>query len=117
MWRRLKNDRVYDLRFELLILKFLELWEGTCVKDSWSRALPKEIFPRFPNLTPAVCINACKAKKFRYAGVQDSVQCFCGNNAPVTRIAPMKECNKVCKGDKSLICGGIWRMNVYYTHI
>ena len=96
-------------------MTFLDLWEGTCVKDSPSRVLPTYI-KGLSNLTPAVCIKACKAKKFRYAGVQFANECFCGNDAPDTRIAPMNECNIYCPGDWSVPCGGYWRMNVFHTH-
>ena len=49
-------------------------------------------------------------------GVQYSYECFCGNKEPPkSAMVSPTDCKKKCSGDKSQICGGVWRMNVFST--
>ena len=53
---------------------------------------------------------------YAYAGVQWGRECFCGNAPPPDdAIVDQSECDWVCSGDQNLICGALWRMNVYET--
>lgn len=96
-------------------------WNGNCVRDSSPpRLLPTNAVPGsnliwgIPNLTPAICIEACEDQGFLFAGVQTGHECWCGNAAPrEDRIVDMGECNQSCSGDSAHKCGGVWRMNVY----
>ena len=68
--------------------------------------------------TPSECIRRCKEvdEGYAYAGVQYGRQCYCGNEAPpVDTFVEQNECNWSCSGDSSLMCGALWRMNVYET--
>ena len=74
-----------ELEMNLLLLYkshtgFISVWDGTCVKDSEPRLLPKGFDMK--SLTPDKCIQACQDKGYSYAGVQTGYQCWCGNQAP-----------------------------------
>ena len=63
------------------------------------------------------CImHTYKAKGFHFAGVEAGFECWCGYvSPPKNKIAPASECNKPCRGDSDIKCGGDWRMNVFTT--
>ena len=63
--------------------------------------------------TPAFCKKACSKEGYKYAGVEYSKQCFCGNELPSTVAPNQSECNMDCSGDTSQKCGGGNRINVY----
>ena len=62
-------------------------------------------------MTPSLCIRQCARRGYRYAGVQYSSQCFCGNS--YGKYGRASNCNMHCNGDKSKICGGTWANSVY----
>jgi len=87
-------------------------WDGQCVEDDNSRLL--DDYNDMTANTPTACIELCTSKGYKYAGVQYSYQCFCGNEAPPSiSLRPLTECSSTCNGDRSQKCGGSWRMNVY----
>ena len=50
---------------------------------------------------------------------QDSTHCFCGNQADiptVTQSSP-NNCNAVCGGNTSQMCGGYWALSIYQLGI
>ena len=61
------------------------------------------------------CKKACFKKGYKYAGLQYSKECFCGNNVPRKVASQQSECNMGCSGDRSQKCGGPNRMNVYLS--
>ena len=53
---------------------------------------------------------------YAYAGVEFGSECFCGNEPPPEdTIVDQSECDWTCHGDRELICGALWRMNVFET--
>ena len=66
-------------------------------------------------MTPAMCINICAKKGFKYAGVQYSSYCFCGNS--YGKYGRANNCNMKCSGNSHKICGGSWANNVYATGV
>ena len=45
-------------------------------------------------------------------------ECFCGNvPPPADTFVDESECDWKCSGDQSIVCGALWRMNVYETGI
>ena len=51
---------------------------------------------------------------YKYAGLQNGNQCFCGSISPPTSaLVSLSECSKPCQGDQGQKCGASWRMNVY----
>jgi hypothetical protein len=57
-------------------------------------------FPDNPNTTVAGCIAMCQSQNYTLAGVEWSVQCFCGNVLIGGAVrAPESECNMGCGGN------------------
>ena len=98
---------------------------GECYLDNPSNLLLPDRTDYRDN-TPQKCISECRKKDFSYAGVQNGVSCFCGNQSPPIRarldggklVPPnfSSRCNQRCEGDHGEKCGGQNReMNVYDT--
>ena len=87
---------------------------GQCFEDNEGglRNLPYRAYSSATN-TVEKCKKACFERNYKFAGVQFSKECFCGNNAPKKFASKASECNMDCSGDKSQKCGGGNRMNVY----
>lgn len=101
--------------------------DGQCVIDNPSRLFTDYIELKGSN-TPDACKRACSLMKkptipisspgFAIAGVQHGSECFCGQSILTLAVSvPASDCNLPCPGNKNLICGGDWRMNVYSTGI
>lgn len=84
-----------------------------CWRDAGARDLNGVAKTGWNQNTPQNCANFCKGRGFRYAGVQYSNQCFCGNRYGTKGKAA--NCNMKCKGNPNYICGGSWANNVYDT--
>ncbi|WP_456324772.1 PAN domain-containing protein [Desulfonauticus submarinus] len=67
------------------------------------------------DMTPEMCIDICSKRNFKYASVQYSTQCFCGNS--YGKYGPANNCNMKCSGDSDKICGGFWANSVYKTNL
>ena len=88
----------------------LEL-DGQCFEDPrGGRVLPHG--PWTGDMTIDKCKKYCNDKNYQYAGVEFAKECWCGNDRP-TLPAPDTDCSMPCTGDKSEICGGGHRINVY----
>ncbi|KAL8656949.1 MAG: hypothetical protein Q9226_002407 [Calogaya cf. arnoldii] len=63
-------------------------------------------------MTTAKCASACAS--FDFFGLEYYRECYCGNKLQSGSVAaPSNECNRPCTGDKSEICGGDNRLNLY----
>jgi len=62
-------------------------------------------------MTPTLCMRECARRGFKYAGVQYSGYCFCGNS--YGKYGRATNCNMRCNGNKSKICGGTWANSIY----
>lgn len=83
-----------------------------CYKDTSAFDLDG-FLERSRSNTPQRCIATCRAKGFKYAGVQYSESCLCGNNYGKYGVAD--NCNMKCTGDGSQICGGYSSNGIYAT--
>lgn len=65
-------------------------------------------------LTVDGCIDLCRERKFKYAGLEAGNQCFCSNsyNGLPTN-SNQERCSTSCAGDSSQICGGSWALSIY----
>ncbi|ORY19791.1 hypothetical protein BCR34DRAFT_595240 [Clohesyomyces aquaticus] len=66
------------------------------------------------SLTVALCLSACDAQGYFYAGLEYAQECWCGNaisndGAP----EPSGDCNMVCNGNSTEYCGAGYRLNLY----
>ena len=66
------------------------------------------------DMTIDLCVFLCRNKGYKYAGVQYSKECFCGNNYGIYGVAT--NCNYLCSGNENLICGGFWANSIYRTY-
>ncbi|KAI0006827.1 hypothetical protein F4779DRAFT_643846 [Xylariaceae sp. FL0662B] len=68
------------------------------------------------DMTVDKCVQACGDKGFRFAGVEYSTQCFCGDEVAQDRLpknGTIGECNMPCAGDAGQLCGGSAQVAVY----
>ena len=56
-------------------------------------------------LTPQICFNFCTKKRYKFAGLQNRYQCFCGNSFGKYGKLESKKCSCKCDGDKRKNCG------------
>ncbi|CAN9264226.1 unnamed protein product [Alternaria alternata] len=83
-----------------------------CLIDSGNRVLGDKSFMNEPNITVEKCETLCAG--FKYFGVQNGKECFCGNTFKyATQHKPESDCSSPCTGDKNQKCGGGYRSNVY----
>ncbi|CAC5362694.1 unnamed protein product [Mytilus coruscus] len=67
-------------------------------------------------MTLEMCKQSCFKRKDRYLGLRASHECLCGDSLGdpgVYNKTNDNECNKICGGNSSQICGGSWRNSVY----
>ncbi|OCF41274.1 hypothetical protein I317_04932 [Kwoniella heveanensis CBS 569] len=65
--------------------------------------------------TPQMCIDGCSELGYKYAGVENGKQCFCGNVPQTTTRLPVSQCNTPCAGNSTGVCGGPSAMDLYTT--
>lgn len=61
---------------------------------------------------PETCIEPCLAKGFRYAGIRNTVQCWCGS--AINDDVAISQCG-YCPGNRRYRCGGNSTIAVYHT--
>ncbi|KAH9927682.1 copper radical oxidase [Fomitopsis serialis] len=83
------------------------------VDNAYGRAISTEL-PDNSNLTVESCIANCTAQNFTVAGLEYSVQCFCGDNLVNGAVTTEdSDCNMGCGGNSTEACGGPNRLSVY----
>ncbi|GJC84244.1 hypothetical protein ColLi_07082 [Colletotrichum liriopes] len=85
-----------------------------CFKDSPIRTLdcdPSNYFAG--SMSNEKCIFHCASKGFRLAGTEYGKECWCGNAFQLAERIPEEQCNEVCDGRSTDICGGDWAVTVY----
>lgn len=62
------------------------------------------------------CVRSCQAAGYAFAGVEYSVECFCGDTRPPSRLkASEEQCNRPCPANPNQKCGGYYAINVHQT--
>ncbi|XP_062580883.1 uncharacterized protein LOC134242772 isoform X2 [Saccostrea cucullata] len=87
-----------------------------CYKDGWYRTLGGA-FRRSRRMTVKRCIKICKRKRNRFAGVENGVECFCGNSLRRKKRVANSQCKMPCGGRRNQGCGGRWRIAIYKTNV
>lgn len=64
-------------------------------------------------MTVEKCVQLAQKQGMRYAGVEFASECFIGNTLHSTTKASDGDCNSVCAGAKTELCGGGNRVQVY----
>lgn len=62
---------------------------------------------------PLPCVKACLEKGFRYAGIRNVTQCWCGTH--VTGGPELSAKCVYCKGNHRMRCGGENQIAIYKT--
>ncbi|KAK0609405.1 hypothetical protein B0T14DRAFT_387181, partial [Immersiella caudata] len=57
------------------------------------------------------CAVLCEG--WRYFGVENGNECFCGNELDHTTLTAEDECSTPCTGDSDEVCGGHWHIGVW----
>jgi len=84
-----------------------------CYKDSDPRDLLQRVHGRDMNVR--TCAKSCKDLFYRYAGLQFSYLCFCGNKRGRYGQLPEWKCSSECTDKKDQHCGGYWSNSIYKT--
>ncbi|KAI1757039.1 WSC domain-containing protein [Xylaria castorea] len=90
-----------------------------CYNDNINntRTLPWQL--RFPGtLTATTCLAQCSQFGYVAAGLEYGEECYCGDPLDMTNAGstkqPESDCNIVCAGNASAICGGGSRLSTYF---
>ncbi|CAJ0830160.1 10003_t:CDS:2 [Entrophospora sp. SA101] len=65
------------------------------------------------NLTVDKCIDLCRERKFKLAGLEAGNQCFCSDSYIGLGGIRDEHCSSSCVGNSSQICGGSWALSIY----
>ncbi|KAL0952803.1 hypothetical protein HGRIS_007028 [Hohenbuehelia grisea] len=80
------------------------------------RALPLRLPLNGTAVTIPACAAACGSFGFKFAGLEYTDECWCGNAVGNGhKPAPEAECNMACQGNKDQRCGGPDRISIYET--
>lgn len=88
---------------------------GCIAEGTNGRALTGASFTDANNMTPNVCASYCGGKGFKYAGIEWSQECYCGNslvNGASTNTVSADQCSNACKGNSFMTCGGPQRLTL-----
>jgi len=90
-----------------------------CYNDNINnaRTLPWQL--RFPGtMTASTCLYQCGQFGYVAAGLEYGEECYCGDPLDITTAGstkqPESDCNIVCAGNASAICGGGSRLSMYF---
>ena len=64
-------------------------------------------------LTIPKCKNSCYRRAYKYTGVQEGNQCWCGTYIGGQWAKNQTDCNIPCTGDKTTYCGGKGLLNIF----
>ena len=69
------------------------------------------------SMTPEVCLQKCTQMGYKYAGLEDGYECWCGQTVPdpSSKLAE-SQCSKQCTGSVQT-CGGLSRIELYSTGV
>ncbi|KAH9979503.1 copper radical oxidase [Lactifluus volemus] len=87
---------------------------NACWVDNANGRILQTELPDNQALTVQNCIASCASQNFPLAGLESSVQCFCGNELVEGAVlASNSNCNMACSGSSSQACGGPNRISLY----
>jgi hypothetical protein len=86
-----------------------------CFSDSsQNRDLPYKAYDSVYSTVDS-CVAACTYYGYLYAGLQDGIQCFCGNS--YGSHGTSGNCTVPCAGNSAETCGGAYANSVYRTSV
>lgn len=85
---------------------------GCYTEATNGRALPNGV--QTAKKTVQQCVDACKASKYTYAGLEYGGECWCGNAFTAGSVpTAIGDCNMPCNDNATEYCGAGSRLNVY----
>ncbi|KAK4446236.1 hypothetical protein QBC34DRAFT_469965 [Podospora aff. communis PSN243] len=87
-------------------------WEYQgCYEDAETRVLGGPVYGGQAELQPSTCAALCEG--WRYFGVENGNECFCGNELDHATEGNEEDCSAPCTGDGDEVCGGNWRIGIW----
>ncbi len=93
---------------------------AACARDpaGQARTLDGASDRRADDMTVDACVAFCDGRGFRYAGLENAVECYCGNAVPADRLPSspglLGNCDLFpCPGNATQFCGGYAEIGVY----
>ena len=86
---------------------------GCFIDAVGNRTLPHGVYENEKYNEPKKCIAECSSRGFAFAGLQFSLQCWCGGDGYDKHGAADGQCNMPCPGDGNFKCGDSYRNSVY----
>ncbi|KAL8837213.1 MAG: hypothetical protein Q9176_005844 [Flavoplaca citrina] len=80
-------------------------YNGCYKENNPGRQLKIQLYGNDPAMTNDKCITECAAKGYAIAATEYTNECWCGNRFP-SELAKEDDCNYVCTGNETQICGG-----------
>ena len=82
------------------------------VKGTYNLIPPNEISSVY------YCLKHCHQNNYTYSAIQNSNECFCGNNYGKYGKAPESQCNSICRDQENnkKKCGGFYVNNVFESN-
>ncbi|PVH86433.1 WSC-domain-containing protein [Cadophora sp. DSE1049] len=85
---------------------------GCYTESTTGRALPNG--KTITSKTVGLCVAACSASNYIYAGLEYGGECWCGSSFTAGSVpTAITACNMVCVGNATEYCGAGSRLNVY----
>lgn len=86
------------------------------LNGSTSRTLKDQSDIKPDTMTVSMCLNFCS--KYRFAGLEWSRECWCGNEINLRSSRQNdSECDMACPASKDLSCGGNLKLSVYNSTV
>jgi hypothetical protein len=63
-------------------------------------------------MTHELCMNVCNDRGYKFAGLEASYQCFCGDQINPALVPLEDGCDYPCEGNSQQECGGYWQVTV-----
>ena len=65
-------------------------------------------------MTKAICKHFCRERGWAIAGIENDLNCYCGDKMASKIRLPDSMCDKSCRGESDQICDGNSAIIIYY---
>ncbi|KAK4207615.1 WSC domain-containing protein [Rhypophila decipiens] len=84
---------------------------ASCYADNLEHRVLEAVDYRTADMTIEKCAARCEA--YLYFGLQFGNECYCGDELRGGQVLAETDCGMLCVGDKTQLCGGPARLNLY----
>lgn len=92
---------------------------GRCYADDPNNRILQGYRYPYAIMTREYCLNVCAEADYKYWGVEDARDCYCGNElhpADPPLVPDQDDCNLPCTGNEDEICGGGSLLNLFLVN-